>query len=88
MRNDRKKNEVPKEFQNYSKMVKEAVGCEIKDFSSELNCMAIQVKLELYTSETIWKNSDMEQNRMLLTFIEIVEQNLMDKTMRIWNIDM
>lgn len=69
-------------------MVKEAVGCEINNFSSELNCMAIQVKLELYTSETIWKNSDLEQNRTLLTFIQIVEQNLMDTIMRLWNIDM
>jgi hypothetical protein len=40
------------ELSFYKKLVKERVGCDIPNFKlQELNCMAIQLKLELYMSE-------------------------------------
>ena len=43
----------------WEKIVFEKVGSEIKGFKNcELNCIAMQMKLELYTSEHHWKKSD------------------------------
>lgn len=73
----------------YKRLIKDKVGCEMKTLcASELNCLAIQLKLELYTSEGNWKNSDHDMNRNLFTFIHIIEQRLTESILRQWNLDM
>ena len=61
----------------YTKLIKDRIGCEINGINqSDLNCIAIQLKLELYMSEFHWKNSNTLLNRQMLTFINIVEARL------------
>ena len=70
------------------KLIKDKVGCKLDVFSGKLNCQAIQMKVELYTSEHHWKMSDTSVNRLLLNFMHYIEHKFNSKVLREWCIDM